>query len=208
MLSRRNSSQGLVSYVGATTLASASTSSIAVSLPTGSKAGDLAVFNAFYPGAVRAYPTGFTTDDYVFGTYTLRTGYKVLTAADTTAGSVTLPANLSGFNWTILLAVYDGAISLTRRTQAEVSSSTTLAVPGFSQTDATLALLGISLADETASVPTFPSPFINRISGFDAFGAVTLADAQDPGAYFGGSITITGLSSGGGSRAAAVYELR
>jgi hypothetical protein len=106
---------GAVEFIGMSSLSTTAVNPEVLALPAGSRVGDLCYAALMYnqPGT----PSGFTMlanwpIAAQAGQY-LRHGYKVLDAADITAGSISFPAVVSGSGY--LIAVWRGPTSIASR---------------------------------------------------------------------------------------------
>lgn len=200
---------GGAAYIGSTTKITASSSATTISLPAGCSAGQLCVMTVVSP---RPFPTGFT--EVALGTAgslgALKAAYKILTAADITAGLLNIPdSGGSPASHAFTLGVYGGATSIVLASSVILSSSSgsSVTIPGFTPNNDAIGLIGLAL-EGTAGAGThdFPAAWVDRIQANQTGYISSLHDLLDIGAYNGGTVAAAGMSND--SVLAAILELR
>lgn len=180
------SSQG-AAFVGALAVNMPS-SSIAVSFPPGTQAGDIAIIFWAYsgPGTISGGAGGWSISSYHWSAYgyTSTMAIKVLAAGD--LAGVTVNDGAGGC--TLIVAVYRGATAATPKTSFLGASGSTLTIPGFTKSASCKGILNFVQDRDPGSNPVQPSPLIMR-AGPGNFGyfAANVADQLSPASYVSGT---------------------
>lgn len=211
MLRRRFSGRGGSTFIGSSTTTTTAATALNFNLPVGATAGMLCVIIHTANAPLRSMPTGFTTIDFTGIGQRCAVAYKVLVAADITAGYVTLPASGGASNtYVFAMGVYSGPASLALASSVgEVSAAgATTTIPGFTMNAECIGLIGAvgEGASGASGTHDFPSPWEDRTQATLDGNIASLHDLVDSGAYSGGAVVVSGLSNVGVT--AAILEMR